>query len=278
MNYNKIYTSIVLRAQCERRERLLLKAHGEYFEDHHIIPRSLNGKDELSNIALLTGREHFICHWLLVKIYPINTIAHEKMLYALWRMSSKNNAQYGRYVNSHVYEYYRKEFASKVRKNISDAQFGCNNSQYGTSWYTNCYNGECRKSREQLSYPWYKGRNLFRGECRILAARRNVACYKSYATKRSYLNGRIRKDSSGNHYASKPKHVLIKESSCRAKCWWDAFHNGNYKNLEEFGKSVGKSKTTIYLAFETYIPMFSKLRIHRRRRFESNAEYVEKYE
>ena len=36
MNYTKIYASIVLRAQSERTERLSLKNHGQYFENHHI--------------------------------------------------------------------------------------------------------------------------------------------------------------------------------------------------------------------------------------------------
>lgn len=52
MNYTRIYTSIVLRAQAERTERLALKKQGKYFENHHIVPRSLGGKDVQSNMAL----------------------------------------------------------------------------------------------------------------------------------------------------------------------------------------------------------------------------------
>lgn len=39
-----------------------------YTEKHHIIPRSLTGTDDDSNIVKLTAREHFVCHLLLTKM------------------------------------------------------------------------------------------------------------------------------------------------------------------------------------------------------------------
>lgn len=158
------YASIVLRAQAERNERLTLKKQGKYFEDHHIIPRSLGGKDVISNMALLTAREHFVCHWLLAKIYPKGSLEYDKMMMALWKMQSNSGANMVRYVNSHVYEYLRVDFADSMRRMMSNKQCGECNSQYGTSWYTNCYTGESCKSKEILEYPWYKGRWLFKGE------------------------------------------------------------------------------------------------------------------
>ena len=38
-----------------------------YTEIHHVLPRSMGGSDELSNLVELTYREHFIAHWLLTK-------------------------------------------------------------------------------------------------------------------------------------------------------------------------------------------------------------------
>ena len=40
----------------------------EYYEKHHIIPKSLGGTNEKENLVSLTAREHFICHLLLLKI------------------------------------------------------------------------------------------------------------------------------------------------------------------------------------------------------------------
>jgi ssDNA-binding Zn-finger/Zn-ribbon topoisomerase 1 len=42
----------------------------EYSENHHIIPRSLGGKDTPDNLVSLTPREHFIAHFLLYKSNP----------------------------------------------------------------------------------------------------------------------------------------------------------------------------------------------------------------
>lgn len=278
MNYTRIYASIVLRAQSERSERLALKKQGKYFEDHHIVPRSLGGRDVIQNMALLTGREHFICHWLLVKIYPVNSDEREKMLYALWRMSSKNEFHVGRYVNSHIYEYYRTEFAKQVSQRISSVQTGENNSQYGTHWYTNCYTGETIRTRDQLIYPWYKGKNLFRGESRKIKYWNASTPYRHSVAKRNQTRKRIRKDVHGNSYIERTSFEIMQESICKAKRWWDVFHAGNYKNLAEFGKTVNRSKTSIYQLFNSYIPAFSSDRTHRRRRFCSNIDLVGKYE
>lgn len=64
-----------------------------YYENHHIIPRSLNGSNSSENLVLLTAREHFICHWLLVKIFPkgsderrknvVRTVEYEKKSYTV---------------------------------------------------------------------------------------------------------------------------------------------------------------------------------------------------
>lgn len=40
-----------------------------YSEKHHIIPRSLGGSDDESNLVALTAREHYIVHVLLFKIF-----------------------------------------------------------------------------------------------------------------------------------------------------------------------------------------------------------------
>jgi hypothetical protein len=82
-----------------------------YVERHHIIPRSLGGNDSEENLVNLTAREHFICHWLLIKMYSGESKA--KMIYALNGM--KRNGQYTeRYetkITSRVYENLKKEFA-----------------------------------------------------------------------------------------------------------------------------------------------------------------------
>jgi len=62
MDYRKIYDSIV-----ERGKNRIFEG---YTESHHIIPRCMGGTDDSSNLVNLTAEEHYVCHQLLVKIYP----------------------------------------------------------------------------------------------------------------------------------------------------------------------------------------------------------------
>lgn len=62
MNYQSIYNQIIERAKT----RVLTC----YKEKHHIVPLCLNPKS--TETVYLTGREHFLVHWLLVRIYPEN--------------------------------------------------------------------------------------------------------------------------------------------------------------------------------------------------------------
>jgi len=80
MNYAKIYENLMNKAKSLDR----VKGENEYFESHHVVPNFLfkNRKrrsgpaghlegdpDASANLVLLTAREHFLSHLLLVKIY-----------------------------------------------------------------------------------------------------------------------------------------------------------------------------------------------------------------
>jgi hypothetical protein len=53
-----------------------------YVEEHHIIPLSLGGSDAPDNLVKLTGREHFICHLLLLRMVT-DAVALVKMRKAI---------------------------------------------------------------------------------------------------------------------------------------------------------------------------------------------------
>ncbi len=102
--YTNWYYSIVTKAQT----RVLVG----YKENHHIIPRSLGGNNDSSNLVYLTGREHFICHWLLTKM--VTGKARDKMIYGLrmMRVISRDHAdRYYTKFTSRVFEHYRSEQA-----------------------------------------------------------------------------------------------------------------------------------------------------------------------
>jgi len=82
-----------------------------YTERHHIIPRSLGGSDSKENLVDLTAREHFICHWLLIKMHTGESKA--KMIYALngMKRNGRFNERYETKITSRVYEKLKQEFS-----------------------------------------------------------------------------------------------------------------------------------------------------------------------
>lgn len=93
MNYGKIYNEII-----ERRKKEFFKGYGE---NHHIIPKCMGGTNKKENIVRLTAREHFICHYLLTKIYP----EHKGLKWAFKCMVSTPKASdEERYINSRLFE------------------------------------------------------------------------------------------------------------------------------------------------------------------------------
>jgi hypothetical protein len=93
--YTRWYYKIVDRAKA----RVL----SSYTEIHHIIPRSLGGDNSVENLVSLTGREHFICHWLLTKM--VIGKEQKKMAYACKMMMHSHGKGQQRYrVTSRIYE------------------------------------------------------------------------------------------------------------------------------------------------------------------------------
>jgi hypothetical protein len=109
--YSKLYYKITSNAKQRITEG--------YTELHHIIPQSMGGSNDKENLVELTAREHFICHWLLVKMTEGDD--RSKMLYALKGMKAENKHQqrYHTKITARVYETYRIEHSinhSKVMK------------------------------------------------------------------------------------------------------------------------------------------------------------------
>lgn len=135
MNYQKVYDQIIDRARKEVRA----KKQGTYFERHHIIPKCLGGLDVADNAVLLTAKEHFVCHHLLVKIYPTN----HKIAFALWCMCAMRNNlnKEKRYVpSSRVYEEAR-HLISITTMGLSKTQEHCSNISKALQGKTNYRKG-----------------------------------------------------------------------------------------------------------------------------------------
>lgn len=128
--YTLLYYKIINNAISKKRvKRRHTHKNYVYFEIHHIIPKSLDGTDDILNLVLLTPREHFLCHYLLCKMVENNSVKWNKLVRAFTFMNSSSSKQ-NRYMNSRLYEYARKN----IGKIMSVSQSGKNNSQFGKIW------------------------------------------------------------------------------------------------------------------------------------------------
>jgi hypothetical protein len=117
--YKQWYANITERAKNRHLD--------SYTESHHIVPRSLGGGDEADNLVDLTAREHFVCHWLLVKMTAGQE--HHKMLNALRMMRAEKQGQqrYNTKITARVYENIKQEYAKLQSKSLK----GKGNGFYG---------------------------------------------------------------------------------------------------------------------------------------------------
>ena len=92
--YQKWYDHLIDRARNRTIEG--------YVERHHIVPRSLGGTNEKSNLVALTAREHLIAHMLLPRFVENKA----PMWQAVWMMM---NTQ-GRKLTGRLYEQARIEY------------------------------------------------------------------------------------------------------------------------------------------------------------------------
>lgn len=108
--YLNVYNKII-------QKRFNNPLYTEYGEKHHILPRSLGGSDDLSNIIKLTAKEHYICHHLLIKIYKENAEKQHKMYIAYFKLSTKDKS----FISAISYNKIRNEYSLSIKgKDLSN--------------------------------------------------------------------------------------------------------------------------------------------------------------
>lgn len=238
MKYKIIYDALVKRAKDEE---LCGKRNEGYFEKHHILPKSLNGTNDETNLVKLTYKEHFIAHLLLTKIFLKDSVAHRKMVFALWRMMHGKHKIKN---SSKTYELTRQEFVDAMKEINSFKQKGSNNSQFGKKWYTNRDSGECKLFDLKPDDKWVAGRFLFRGE-----------------------NSDIRK-------------TILRDKDLRkehSRKLWNEYHSGNYYSIRDFCRQR-KYSLSFVTRLLSEIPLFSKVFKGRSHNNASKKEFINCFE
>lgn len=115
--YTKWYFKI-----CERsKNRVKNRCDGN--ETHHILPKCLGGNNSKNNLVVLTSREHFIVHLLLIKMTLLDDHT-EKMIYALFNMKAHNSLYCRKNNTSRMYSFYKARWqkiqSERQKKYMSD--------------------------------------------------------------------------------------------------------------------------------------------------------------
>lgn len=145
MNYEKIYFDFIK----SRKEIIRKKGKDVYYERHHIIPRSLMGINNEENLVLLTAKEHFFAHLLLVRIYAGKEKV--KMIYALWFLTRQYRNSYRENIcSSRQYQY--------IKELLQKEKIGKTSKLKGRT-YKDIYGDDGAKKRKEKSSLALKGKS-----------------------------------------------------------------------------------------------------------------------
>ena len=203
MNYRHVYMLIIEHAKSEEKLGIRKRGNGQYYEKHHILPKSIfpNWKKKESNLVLLTAREHFFCHQLLTKIYPCQEMFRALSIFCKFK-------QQDRKLTSRQYQVCR-ETAHKSnllwwsntenKERVREKCFGRSRSlesrkrmsetkklkHYKKFWWTN---GEIETWSETCPDGFHKGRKPFSKEAKE-HIRRGALGNKSIKGMKHWTNG-----------------------------------------------------------------------------------------
>ena len=227
MDYKKNYEDYTLYVKSLRRN----KNDSAIYEEHHIMPRSLGGLEDATNKVLLTPREHYLAHFLLMKIYEDYTDgSYRKMVYAFMCM---NWNKFGyRYTNSRLYERV-KQIASKEQKAFLE-----DGTDSKKNWYSKWIDGA----------PHMKDRDAKE--------------YKSWEDKTKKAVPQLR-DKDSEEYkdwykkSQEGKACLKDKNSDQYKNWYSKMMEGKYKykKIWIYNDIIKKSVTITDTDLDKYIDM-----------------------
>lgn len=137
--YYRWYNNICSRAKC----RTL--PNDVYSEKHHVLPKSLypHLANDINNIVSLTAREHFICHWLLTKIFTDD----QKMVYAFNMMLVDKTGKRYRPIST-TYAHLKTQAAA------------ANTGSRGHRWITNGLENRMINRDDPIPDQYYPGRTF----------------------------------------------------------------------------------------------------------------------
>lgn len=142
-------------------------------EVHHIVPKSMGGSNDKSNLISLTPRQHYIAHWMLWKAYG------GKMAQAFFFF----NNYHGKRISSKAYEQLRSEALAAIS--------GANHYLYGKQIPAESRLKMSEKRREYMAKPEAK-ENLRRHRANQVISKEAYAKQAKVMSSLVWLNDGVR--------------------------------------------------------------------------------------
>jgi hypothetical protein len=188
--YTKWYMSIIESAKTRER------SDEEYYERHHIVPKSLGGRNNKENLVSLTAREHFICHMLLVKMVEIASYKRS-MSYALITMSASNGGARRRKISAREFEL-AKKIAKHHISGVNNGFYGKGkliagdkNPMYGKPCYYNMTEKEKQSWKNAISKGITGAKNPFYGKTHTETTKAKLSKHRSIPIRVTFDNGSV---------------------------------------------------------------------------------------
>ena len=185
----------------------------------------------------MTAREHYLCHWLLVKRYDIDTVERKKMIKAWFIMAGIGNNLQRPTRCMNVYAKYRNEMSEVM----SESQSGKLNSQFGKHWFTDLRTGESKSFLEKPNDFWIEGRNWF--------YKSKTEIYSIKTRKKIYdAKGKLKSDRKQKFNVERQKMILK---------LWNEFLDSEFDSVIKF--NLIKCPTlNLHKWFRKFIPDYNK--------------------
>ena len=188
--YTKWYFQIIENAKLKSHE------YEQYYEMHHVIPKSLGGSNKSENLIKLTARQHFVCHLLLIKMVESHT-NKRSMSYAIFTMSRSHGGQRKQLISSREFEL-AKRMAVKYTSGENNGyygkghlQSGDKNPMYGKPCYYKMNDDEKQNWKDNISKGITGDKNPFYGKKHTKEIRLRISEQRSIPIRVTFSCGKV---------------------------------------------------------------------------------------
>ena len=224
MDYSKIYNNLMSSRKSLNRKKVKGQS---YYENHHINPRCFGGPNTKENLVLLTFREHWIAHKLLVEMYQGEK--KRSMVHAWWRMCQRTKYSKNKnvIVSNREYQEARRIFCIEISGENHYDISGEKNPNFGK-----VYTEDEKINLAQISYLRNKGKGRkqskeIREKISLSKLGKKTTGWGNRPVKQFDLNGNFIKEYDNHRIAAKENN--LSRNKIIACCKKERFSHGNFR-------------------------------------------------